>query len=499
MKYVLGIDLGTSAVKVIAFNQIAEIVAKSIKSYEIVQKKSGYNEQDPAQWVDRTLEAIKEVISSISEGANAIQGISFSGQMHGLVLLDKDGNVLRPAILWNDTRTTEQCASIHQIIGQERLIELTENVALEGFTLPKILWVKENEPKLYEQVDKFLLPKDYVRYYLTNTLACEYSDAAGTLLLNVRDRAWSQEICDKLGINRDICPPLIESIDYVGTLLPSVAERVGLPSHVKVFAGGADNACGALGASLMTETDVVCSIGTSGVIMSYESNLDRQYKGRLHLFNHAIPNTYYAMGVTLAAGHSLQWWQQNFTDQASFESLLEEAEKIPVGARGLMFTPYLAGERTPYTDSQIRGTFIGIDIQHTRAHFTRAIIEGITFSLKDNLQILQQEGKEIRRIIAIGGATKSTMWLQMQANIFQTEVVSLQSEQGPALGAALIAACGVGWYNNLHEAMQKANNVKTSFFPEKSNVESYDDLYQIYKMIYKYTSELTYRLERFRA
>lgn len=380
MKYVIGVDLGTSAVKILLVNQKGEVVDEVSKSYPLIIEKSGYSEQNPEEWVEKTTAGLKELVERFDGDVNDIEGISFSGQMHGLVLLDKENQVLRNAILWNDTRTTKQCEEIYETFGRERLLEVTKNPALEGFTLPKILWVKENEPEILGRSSVFMLPKDYLRYRITGAIHMDYSDAAGTLMLNVAKRKWSGEVLESFGLSPNFCPPLVESHAFVGTVTPEFAEATGLTEATKVFAGGADNACGAIGSGILSEGKTLCSIGTSGVVLSYEERNDLDFKGKVHYFNHGEENTYYTMGVTLAAGYSLSWFKDTFAKEEAFDQFLEGIDEVPAGSNGLLFTPYIVGERTPHADSNIRGSFIGIDAAHERKHFARAVLEGITFS-----------------------------------------------------------------------------------------------------------------------
>lgn len=498
MKYVIGIDLGTSAVKILLVNQEGDVVQEISKSYPLIQEKTGYSEQNPEDWVNQTVAGLSELLREYSGHSEDIEGISFSGQMHGLVLLDSNNEVLRPAILWNDTRTTVECEDIHAKVGRDRLIEITKNVALEGFTLPKILWVKKHEPELFTKVNKFLMPKDYVRYRLTGKLQTEYSDAAGTLLLDVANKKWSNEICKSLDIDIDICPPLVASHDTVGTITEKYAELTGLALSTRIFAGGADNACGAIGSGILEDGKTLCSIGTSGVVLSYEDNGDKDFEGKVHYFNHSIPDSFYIMGVTLAAGYSLSWFKETFASEESFESILSEINSVPAGSNGLLFTPYLAGERTPYADSSIRGSFIGIDSSHRREHFVRAILEGITFSLNESLQIFRESGIDIETIISIGGGAKNEEWLQIQADIFNARVVKLSSEQGPGLGAAMLAAYGCSWYDTLSECADKFLAVEKLFIPHKDNVDIYKELFKIYQEIYGQTKDLNKKLLKFR-
>lgn len=498
MKYVIGVDLGTSSVKVLLVDQQGTVVAEATEDYPLIHEKAGYSEQDPEHWVAKTVLALKRLTASSGVSKDDIEGMSFSGQMHGLVLLDKEHQVIRNAILWNDTRTTEQCKEITSKLG-DLLLSATRNPALEGFTLPKILWVKQYEPHNYEKAAVFLLPKDYLRYRLTGAIHMDYSDAAGTLMLDIAGKKWSEEVCAKLDVRTDICPPLVESHANVGTLLPEIAEATGLSPATKVFAGGADNACGAIGSGILSEGEAMSSIGTSGVILSYESSLDADYKGKVHFFNHGKENAFYSMGVTLAAGYSLSWFKQTFAAEESFNQFVASASQVKPGSDGLLFTPYLVGERTPHADAQIRASFIGMDGSHQRQHFVRAVMEGITFSLQESIEIFRQSGKQVDTVISIGGGAKSELWLQMQADIFNANVIQLANEQGPGMGAAMLAAYGAGWFSSLDECASVFIKRAATYTPIADHVQTYSELFQVYKNVYAQTKPLNDRLAAFRA
>ena len=498
MRHCIGIDLGTSAVKIILVNELGKVVLQTSKSYPLIQEEQGYSEQDPSLWVSQTIEGLKEIVNQFNGPVNSIEGISFSGQMHGLVLLDDQNEVIRPCILWNDTRTTKQCLAITSSFGEE-ILDLTKNKVLEGFTLPKLLWVKENEKENFHKIKTFLLPKDYVRFMLTGQLHMDYSDAAGTLLLDIDKKKWSDTIVDHFQIPSSICPKLVESYDCVGTITKKISELTGLSPSTKVFAGGADNACGAIGAKLTDEKTVLCSIGTSGVILANEiEDSTLTYDGALHVFNHSKPNSLYSMGVTLSAGQSLNWLKQTFFKNVSFDAMLEGIEEIPIGSLGLIFTPYLYGERTPHTDAFIRGSFIGIDARHTNKHFVKSVMEGITFSLNEIIHSYRQKGKTIEKVISIGGGAKNNLWLQMQADIFNAKVIRLDNEQGPALGAAMIAAYGLSWYPSFEVIADLFLKEKDEFTPNVSNVKQYEQLMKIYQTVYNHTKEINTQLQRFR-
>lgn len=498
MKYVIGVDLGTSAVKILLVNKQGEVVHSVSKSYALIQEKTGYSEQNPHDWVTQTTSGLLELLAGFDGTAEDIEGISFSGQMHGLVLLDENNEVLRPAILWNDTRTTAECRQIYDVVGNERLLEITKNPALEGFTLPKILWVQKHEPAIFAKAKSFVLPKDYLRFKMTGNLEMEFSDAAGTLLLDISKKQWSTEICELLNIDPSLCPPLVYSHDEVGTITAEYAEASGLAPSTRVFAGGADNACGAIGSGILEDGKTLCSIGTSGVVLSYEESSVKDFGGKIHYFNHSAPDVYYTMGVTLAAGYSLTWFKETFAPDESFEDLLAEVGSVPAGANGLLFTPYLVGERTPHADAAIRASFIGMDSSHRRKDFARAVLEGITFSLNESIEIFRESGKEIDTIVSIGGGAQNRDWLQMQADIFNAKIVRLTSEQGPGMGAAMLAAFGSGWFASLKECADVFLKEDSQYEPNPANAESYQQLFSIYQDVYGQTKELNEKLLAFR-
>ncbi len=497
MKYVIGIDLGTSAVKTVLLSREGNIVCEQAQAYPLSRPEAGWSEQNPEDWVQQTLSSLRQLMETSNVNPADVEGISFSGQMHGLVLIDAGGRVIRQAILWNDTRTTEQCRKIERTLGDE-LLNIACNRALEGFTLPKLLWVKEHEPQLLEQANLFLLPKDYLRYRLTGNLAMDYSDAAGTLLLDVRNKCWSSEIAEAFDLPMSLCPTLVESFEQTGTLLPSVAEYTKLLPDTKVFAGGADNACGAIGAGILSEGKTMCSIGTSGVILSYEHRKELKLDGRVHFFNHGEEDAFYTMGVTLAAGHSLTWFKETFAKDLRFDELLQDIHLIPAGSEGILFTPYISGERTPHPDADIRGSLIGLDAGHTLTHAARAVLEGITFSLRESLEIMRQSGKEITEIVAIGGGSLNETWLQMQADIFEAPVVKLENEQGPAMGAAMLAAYGCGWFSSLRACAEAFIRPARVYNPNPQQVEEYRDLFALYQQVYGLTYELNRKLAVYR-
>ena len=487
---VLGVDLGTSAVKVSAVDRQGTIIAQEAYDYPLSQPAPGYSEQNPEEWVSGTTVAIVRLILNDQLAPEQIKGISFSGQMHGLVLLDKDHKVLRPAMLWNDTRTSKQTREIQEKMGDE-FIEVTRNRAQEGFTLPAILWIKENEPEIFAQVDKFVTPKDYSRYRMTGKLQMEISDAAGTVALDVAAGTWSKRVQEVFDLPATIFPEIIQSIDNVGPISKNYAEFSGLTTNTQVIGGAADNAAGAVGAAILKPNMVMSSIGTSGVVLKYEDTADVDYHGKLTFFNHAIPDKFYSMGVTLAAGYSLSWFKKNFASEISFNEMVDSAKSSTIGANGLLFTPYIVGERG---DGDIRGSFIGIDGTQTRADFVRAVLEGIIYSFKDMFALYEAAGAAFDTVVAIGGGAKSALWLQIQADIFNTKVVSLKNEQGPGMGAAILAAVGLGWFDSVQQAADTFTSFGKTYEPVPENVVKYQEYYQLYKQVYPQTADLSHEL-----
>ncbi|NWK85325.1 xylulokinase [Staphylococcus sp. GSSP0090] len=486
---VLGIDLGTSAVKTIAVNKQGQVVGQTSESLSLIQTEPGYNEQDPDSWVEAVMESIKELLGLDELKNKKVSGVSFSGQMHGLVALNKEGNPIRNAILWNDTRTTQQCQSIKEQFGDT----LLKNPILEGFTLPKLLWLKEHEPTHWEALDVFLLPKDYVRYKMTGDISMEYSDAAGTLLLDPDTKQWDRQVGSQLDIG-DIYPKLIHSHDFVGNLTEDVKAALGLENEIAVFAGGADNACGALGAGVINETQTLCSIGTSGVVLTCSQENEQSLGNNIHYFNHALSHMTYKMGVTLSAGDSLNWLKRTMFEDESFDDIVQQASESQIGANGLLFAPYLQGERTPHGDAYIRGSFIGLNSNTAKADFARATIEGITYSLYESYRYMTQAHTKHNRVISIGGGSKSDFWLQLQADIFNAEVTPLKYEEGPGMGAAMLAAYGLGWFESMEACVNTFIEYDKTYYPNSENHKKYEQYFNVYRQIYEQTQTLTQQL-----
>lgn len=484
MSYVLGIDLGTGSLKGLLFNESGELITTADQKYALSQPKAGYSEQNPLDWKEAMFKVMDELKDRVSDFSEQLVAISFSGQMHSLVLLDRQNEVIRPAILWNDVRTTEQCRTIMDEFGSE-LLSITKNVALEGFTLPKILWVQDNEIENWQKTAHLMLPKDYLVFTLTGEYSMDYSDAAGTLLLDTENLDWSEDILMQFNINRNILPTLHQSIDKVGSVTDEIKARYGFKQDVSVHAGGADNACAALGAGIVDKGLGMLSIGTSGVFLASEPSAEADYQGKVHLFNHSAPNLYYTMGVTLAAGNSLDWFKNTFASHLSFNELLDGIDQIEPGSEGLLFTPYITGERTPHNDSEIRGSFTNMDIRHNLKHFARAVLEGITFSLKDAQMIMSNVSNQtFDQIVSVGGGAKNLDWLQIQADVFNAKIITLETEQGPGVGAAMLAAIGSGVVDSVEDCIAKFVKYNKTYQPKADNVAKYQEVYARYQKVY---------------
>lgn len=495
--YVIGIDCGTTSLKGLAMNPQGEILTQYSVEYPTLRPHVGYSEQDPQLWIDATLDVLRKITVDLDKHSLTCKGISFSGQMHSMVLLDKAGTVIRPAILWNDVRTSKETYMLNTEY-KDLVLDITKNSAVEGFTLPKLLWIKENEPENYHRIDQILLPKDYIRYILTDKYNMDYSDAAGTLMLDVTDKVWSEKLANVLEYNIEWLPPLVSSSSVVGNLQDTVRSLLNLNYDIPVIAGGADNACAALASGISDEQTALLSIGTSGVFLNNEQGYS-DYSGKLHFFNNVM-DSYYSMGVTLSAGDSLKWIRNIINEDLDYPTLLQNIKDIPCGSEGLLFTPYLSGERSPHFDADVRGSFIGLDTLHTKDHLLRSILEGITFSLKDSYDISTGlKGDTIEKIISVGGGAKNNDWLQIQADVFNKQIVTLTIEEGPGLGAAMLAAVGVHWFESFEACVDVCVQYDKAVSPIQDNVKTYQDIYSLYKDVYGVTKELSRKLTQFRA
>jgi len=492
----LGIDVGTSGTKSLAIDQDGKILASASAEYPIYHPKPGWSEQHPSDWWEATVATIKQLLKKGGFKKGDVKGIGLSGQMHGSVFLDKDHQVIRPALLWNDQRTAAECAEIEKRAGgRKKLIELVSNPALTGFTAPKILWLRNHEPKRYASVRKILLPKDYVRFQLTGEFATEVSDASGTLLLDVKKRAWSKPLLSKLEIDPELLPACYESEEVSGKLSAAAASATGLLEGTPVVGGGGDQAAGAVGNGIVEAGVISATLGTSGVVFAYSDTVETDPEGRLHTFCHAVRGKWHQMGVVLSAGGSLQWYRNQLAQDViaeakkkkvdPYEILTAEAAAAPIGSEGLYFLPYLTGERTPHADPHARGAWIGLSPRHGRGHLVRSIMEGVTYAMRDSLELIKGLGVPIHEIRASGGGARSDFWRQMQADAYGHYVVTINASEGPAYGVALLAAAGTGAYSNVVEACKASIKVVSRTKPVKRAKDAYDKAYPIYGKLYQ--------------
>lgn len=487
VQYLIGIDVGTSGTKVLLTDTAGRIAASVTKEYALYQPQSGWAEQDPADWWQAACEGIREVLEKSGIRAAQVACIGLTGQMHGMVMLDQDDRVLRRAILWCDQRTEAECEQIISTVGHDRYIQIAANPPLTGFTCPKILWVKKHEPDIYRQCAHILLPKDYIRFCLTGNKASEVTDASGTGLLNVRERAWSQELFDALGIPAHWFGPLLESSEIAGQITEAAAAATGLQAGTPVIAGAGDNAAAAIGNGMVAPGDAFVSIGTSGVVYVCTDGCKIHPKGIVHSFCAAVPNQWYVMGVTQAAGLSLKWFRENFAECFAapgvhpYDRMTELAAAVPPGAEGLTYLPYLMGERTPHLDPNARGAFIGLQYGHKKEHFVRAILEGVAFSLTDCVEAIREMGVDIPQLSACGGGSHSALWRQILADVTGIPLETIGQNEGPALGAAILAGVGAHIYPTMEDACKVFRKPGEQTLPGE-NV--YQKPYQQYRALY---------------
>ena len=476
--YYIGVDLGTSALKLVMMDSRGELVKSVSKEYPLYFPHSGWSEQNPTDWFLAVKEGLKELAAGAAE---KIAGISFGGQMHGLVILDKDDNVLRPAILWNDGRSTKETDYLNNVIGKEKLSELTANIAFAGFTAPKILWVKNNEPEIFEKISKIMLPKDYISYMLSGSFCTDYSDASGMLLLDVKNKKWSQEMIKICSISEDILPKLYESYEVVGNIKPELAKELGLNEDIKIIAGAGDNAAAAIGTATVGEGACNISLGTSGTIFISSKNFGVDKYNALHSFDHA-DGYYHLMGCMLSAASCNKWWMEDILKTEDFSGEQQDIDNL--GENKVFFLPYLMGERSPHNDPFARGSFIGMSMDTRREDMTLAILEGVTFALRDSLEVARSLGIEIKKTMICGGGAKSPLWKKLVANVMNVEVEVPVSEEGPGFGAAILAAVGCGEYENVETATKAIIKIKEKIKPEEELVLKYEERYQKFKKIY---------------
>lgn len=482
--YLLGIDVGTSGVKALLMDRAGKVVASASESYPLFTPQPLWAEQEPDDWWNATCKVVRRVLENSGVAASEIQGVGLSGQMHGSVFLDENGESIRPALLWCDQRTAAECAWITERIGERRVLETTLNPVLTGFQAGKIIWLRQHEPENYARVKQVLLPKDFIRYRLTGESATEVSDASGTALFDVPRRDWAYEMLDALELPRAWFPEVYESPEITGRITAQAAQATGLSEGTPVVGGAGDQAAGAVGVGVVQSGRASVSVGTSGVVFAHldAPQVDAQY--RTHTFCHAVPGAWHVMGVMLMAGGALQWYRETFAPTTDFETLVDEAEGVAAGAENLLFAPYLSGERTPYPDPQARGAFVGLTIAHTRAHCTRAVLEGVAFGLRDSLEILKAMGVPLQELRLTGGGAKSAVWRRILASVFGQPAQSLHAEEGPAYGVALLAGVGTGVWQSVPEACAATVQVAAYTEPVPEHVAAYEAIYARYQRLY---------------
>jgi xylulokinase len=501
MDALLGIDIGTTGVKAALFDaRDGRTLSSAFVEYPLYHPHPGWAEQLPEDWWQATLVTIRRcLLEAEKEGVRPddVRGAGLSGQMHGLVLLDQDYKVLRPCIIWADQRSEAQCLWMTERVGASRLIDLVSNPALPGFTAPKALWVRDNEPEVFARARVIILPKDYIRFRLTGMLGMEISDAAGTCLLDVRHGSWSREALEAIGFDVALLPPVVPADTVAGEITAEVEQLTGLPAGIPVAGGGADNACGAAGNGVVRAGLSLVSIGTSGVVLAPTDRPQVDRSGpvpRIHTFNHAAPGMWYLMGVTQGAGLSLRWLRDNiglpeqalerWTDIDAYALLTKEAEQVQAGSQGLLFLPYLQGERTPHLDAYARGGWIGLTASHDRRHLVRSVLEGVAFSLKDCFSIIAEQGLALEQIRATGGGAKSHLWRQIIADVLDVELVTTSAREGPAFGAALLAGVASGIYSSIAHACDATVHIVERTMPRPAEARAYADLYEEFRALY---------------
>ncbi len=494
MQYLLGIDLGTSGTKTVLFDRTGKAVASATREYPLSQPENGWAEQAPQDWWEAAINTIRQVLKDSGVASDSIAALGISGQMHGLVMLDEKGEVLRPSIIWADQRTGEECGDITRLVGAERLIEITANPALTGFTASKILWVRKHQPEIYKKCRHILLPKDYLRYKLTGDFATEVSDASGMQLLDVPGRQWSKEVLDKLEIPAEWLAKVYESPEVTGTISKQAAELTGLATSTLVVGGAGDNAAAAVGTGTVREGRAFTTIGTSGVVYAHLQDVAIDPKGRVHTFCCAVPGAWHVMGVTQGAGLSLRWLRDSafLPEKAEAEKSGKDAytlmtalaEESPVGANRLLYLPYLMGERTPHLDPDCRGVFFGLSAMHTRGDLVRAVLEGISYSLKDCLDVLAEMGTKPEQMLLTGGGARSPFWRQMLSDVFDCPATTIRSTEGPALGVAILAGVGAGMYESVEAACDQMIATGERLLPDAARHQAYAGYHQLYQNLY---------------
>jgi xylulokinase len=495
MAYYLGIDVSTTGVKALLIDGQGGVIETATTDLPLSTPRPLWSEQNPADWWDGAIKSIQQVIAKSGISGNDIEAIGLTGQMHGLTLLDEAGQVLRPAILWNDQRTGAQCDEIRERLGKRRLVEITGNDALTGFTAPKILWVREHEPDVYAKVRHILLPKDYVRFKLTGDYAVDKADGAGMLLMDVKRRDWSGEVLEALDIPAAWLPRAYEGPEVTGHISDEAAQLTGLKAGTPVVGGGGDQAAQAVGVGAVAPGIIALTLGTSGVVFASSAEPFIEPEGRLHAFCHSVPNRWHMMGVMLSAAGSLRWYRDTMAAGVDFDALVKPAADIPAGSEGLLFLPYLTGERTPHPDPLARGAFVGLTIRHSQPHLTRAVLEGVAFGLRDSFELMKSAGlTEIKQVRASGGGARSLLWRQILADVLGVELVTVNTTEGAAYGAALLAAVGAGVWPDVDTACTSCVKVTGSTAPQPEVVAQYEPVYQQYRALYPALKEISHQL-----
>ena len=494
MAYIIGIDIGTSGTKTVLFDETGKVIASNTIEYPMYQPQNGYAEQDPADWANAAINTIKAVMQISGVNKEDVKGIGLSGQMHGLVMLDKQNEVIRRSIIWCDQRTAHEVDQMNEILGREKLIEITANPALTGWTAAKILWVKNNEPQNYERCRHILLPKDYIRFVLTHEYATEVSDASGMQLLNIAERNWSDEVIERLGLDKSMLGKVYESCEITGRLTKQMAELTGLCEGTPVVGGAGDNAAAAVGTGVVEDGKAFTTIGTSGVVFAHTSSMMYDKLGRVHTCCAAVPGCWHVMGVTQGAGLSLKWFRDNFCnaeketaklmDVDTYYLMDKEADTVPIGANRLLYLPYLMGERTPHLDPDARGVFFGLSAMHTKKDMLRAVMEGVSYSLRDCVEVFKQMNVSVSDMMACGGGGSSPIWRQMLADLYACPVKTASSKEGPALGVAILAGVGAGLYSSVPEACREVIKTDKIQQPIAEHIPEYEKYYQLYTEIY---------------
>jgi xylulokinase len=484
MKLFLGLDVSTTGAKALLIDEKGTVISSATAPLTLSTPHPLWSEQDPREWWIGMAKSIRQALEKADVPGSAVTAIGLTGQMHGLVLLDEQGEVLRPAILWNDQRTGAQCDEMRARLGRTHLIQLTGNDALTGFTAPKILWVHQNEPEIYARARHVLLPKDYIRYRLTGEYAMDKADGSGTILFDLKTRDWSPEVLSALEIPADWLPPTFEGSAVTGTVSGLAASETGLAQGIPVVGGGGDQAAQAVGVGAVQSGIIALTLGTSGVVFAATESPLVEPDGRLHAFCHALPGRWHFMGVMLSAAGSLQWYRDTLAPQMGFDDLVNEAANVPAGSEGLLFLPYLSGERTPYPDPLARAAWVGLTVRHTRAHLTRAVLEGVAFGIKDSFTLIQNAGLgTIEQVRISGGGAKSPLWRQIMADVLGVELVTVNTTEGAAFGAALLAGVGAGFYADVPAACEATIQITGRASPTQAT-RAYQEYYPHYRALY---------------